>query len=811
MSFIDCILTAQKTGSISEKKVKEATEAYEAALLKAADDGLNGSAAADFAAMEAVKAIDTRTADKRWQRINQIRRQHELHGIITKAKRGKDFQGIVDDLSHKLESAKHTEIGRAGSLFVENLEKYGPKLAGLRQSTADMRDVIYEVFGKSTGNANAKALAKEALAVGEYLRKRANAFGASIHENPNRRLPQIPDRLKVRNAGPDKWVKDHLEKGVLDWDVMEYDGKYIPEPQREKILQTVYQTIITDGYNKLEPGQGRGVGSLATELSRERFLYYKSPDAWLEMSERYGRGNFFQQFIGQIESMAGNIASMKVFGPNPDAGVAFTKSTMKRHAATLTGAEGGGPKRKRSNESPADYASDSLQEQFNIHSRRILNGEENMAATMPATVRTLIGAQALGSAFLSAMGDLGFARHTALMNQMPGIKHMRSYLKYMNPLDKQGRKLAIRSGLVAESAMAVASSYQRYFGPMMGNAVARRISDVTFRTILLTPHTQAAKWAWGMETMGMFADHAGKRWDQLPFTRMLERYGITEADWDLFRKTPVHDPEGAHLLRPNDLFFNATTAAERRVADKFQDMILDTTNVAVPTADYRVLATMGKGVNPGTLRGELLNVVGMVKTFPVLMYTLYGREMMQRSTAQGRLAYLGSFAAFTVLGGAFITQTKAIASGRDFEDMTEPAFWAKAAINGGTFGLMGDLVVNGLEATLGGPVPQTIDDTLNLFKETGAMIGGDPRANPAGEAIKLSSKLIPGSNWWQTKLLLQRAMWDQIMQSADPQAYRRMKQFEARKAKENGNRPFWPIGETSPVRGPNFGAAIGQP
>jgi len=115
MSFIDCILTAQKTGAISEKKVKEATEAYEAALLKAADDGLEGSAAADFASMEAVKAIDARTADKRWQRINQIRREHELHGIITKAKRGKDFQGIVDDLSHKLESAKHTEIGRVYS------------------------------------------------------------------------------------------------------------------------------------------------------------------------------------------------------------------------------------------------------------------------------------------------------------------------------------------------------------------------------------------------------------------------------------------------------------------------------------------------------------------------------------------------------------------------------------------------------------------------------------------------------------------------------------------------------------------------
>lgn len=806
MSFKDCITTAHTTGTISEEKMAEAHRAYDDALLRAADDGLEGGAAHDFATMEAVKQLEKRTADKRWQRINQMRRTHELHEMF---KNSTKFQRDVDKLMRKVLASKNTELGRAQARFVKNLEKYRPRAAGFWHPTGGLRDMVYAAYGKTVKSEEARELATEAMDAIEYLRKRANAFGASIAENPNRRLPQMHDRLKIKNAGRAKWVSDHMQDGVLDWDVMEYDGKYIPKDMRERILSTVWDTIVTEGDSKLKPGQRHNFGTLATELSRERFLYYKTPEAWLQMQDQYGRGNVFQQFVGQMESMAAHIATMKHLGPNPDAGLGFVKNTIHSRAAALEIAKGGGA--GRSYKSVGDEAVASLQDQYNILARRVLNGEENWLAMSPATVRNLFGTAATSASTLSAVpGDLGMMSHIALVNRMPAIKLMGQYLKLFTPGTREAKRVAIRSGLIAESATSFAAGYQRYFGPMAGNAVARRVSDVTFRMNLLTPHTQAAKWAWGMETMGTFADMRGKSFENLPIAAMLTRYGITAEDWEVFRQTPVFDPDGAHLLRPNDLFDRATTAKERRIADKFQDMILDTTSIAVPTADLRAMSSIGHGSNPGTLNGEILRTVGMLKSYPVMTYTLHLRDMLERSSTRGRLAYLGSFALTTILAGAFITQLKSLAAGRDPEDMTAPTFWTKSLVSGGTLGLFGDAAYSGVSAMFGGPATDGIDDIRKLVTEAGQLFAGDEKANPAGEALELLRKNVPVQNIWQVRLLMQRAVWDEALRYADPQAYRRKQQFERRRVKENGNRSFWPQGSGMPERLPDLGSALGQ-
>lgn len=809
MSFKDCITTAHTTGTISEKKMQEVHKAYDDALLRAADEGLSGGAANDFAAMEAVKHVEKRTADKRWQRINQMRRTHELHQMFKGSNR---FQHDVDKLTRKILASKNTELGRAQKRFVKNLEKYRPRAAGFWHPSGGMSDIVRAAYGGTVKSQEVKELATEALDTIEYLRKRANAFGASIAENPNRRLPQMHDRLKIKNAGRAKWVSDHLppegQPDVLDWDVMEYDGKYIPKDQRERILSTVWDTIVTEGDSKLEPGRTHNFGTLATELSRERFLYYKTADSWLQMQEQYGRGNVFQQFVGQMESMAAHIATMKHLGPNPDAGLGFVKNTIHARAAELEVAKGGGP--GRSYKSIGDTAVTSLQDQYNILSRRVLNGEENWSAMAPAIIRDLFGTAATSASTLSAVpGDLGMMAHIALVNRMPAINLLGEYLKLALP-GRAGARRAIQSGLGAESATSFASGYQRYFGPMAGNAVSRRISDVTFRMNLLTPHTQMAKWSWGIELMQAFANHRGVSFDSLPVASFLSRYGITDKDWDVFRQTPVFEPDSSHMLRPNDLFDRATSAAERRIADKFQDMIMDSTNLAVPTADLRTMSSIGHGSTPGTLNGEVLRTWGRLKTFPVMTYTLHLRDMMERASGRGRLAYFGSFLLTTVLAGAFITQLKALAAGRDPEDMTSAAFWGKSLIAGGTLGLLGDITYNGISSIFGGPVTDGIDDIRNLVIESGAMLGGDPKANPSGEAIEVLRKNIPVQNIWQVRLLAQRAMWDEALRYADPQAYRRKEQFERRRVKENGNRSFWPQGSGMPERLPGMSSVIGQ-
>jgi len=184
--------------------------------------------------------------------------------------------------------------------------------------------------------------------------------------------------------------------------------------------------------------------------------------------------------------------------------------------------------------------------------------------------------------------------------------------------------------------------------------------------------------------------------------------------------------------------------------------------------------------------------------------------MLERGTTRGRLGYLGSYALTTILAGALIVQVKALAGGKDPEDMTNPAFWPKALASGGTLGLLGDASYSGVSAMFGGPATDGIDDLRNLVMETGELLSGDGKANPMGEIIDLARKNIPIQNIWQVRLLMQRAVWDEALRYADPQAYRRKEQYQKKLMKDNGNRSFWPAGSGMPERLPDMSTALGQ-
>src|SRR5690606_19870502 len=131
-----------------------------------------------------------------------------------------------------------------------------------------------------------------------------------------------------------------------------------------------------------------------------------------------------------------------------------------------------------------------------------MNGEENVMAQGLATMRTMVLSSTLSGAFIANLPDLVFMKHNALVHKMPLMGHTRAYLRHFIP-NKANRELAIRSGLIAESATNMAMGYQRYFGLMDGSAWARRYADIINRMQLLTPHIQATKWAHGMELMGV--------------------------------------------------------------------------------------------------------------------------------------------------------------------------------------------------------------------------------------------------------------------------------------------------------------------
>lgn len=809
-AFEDCIRSAVASGKIKQKKGDEALEAYEQAIAAGVAEGLSEQAARDAAGLKAVETMGARTQARKWEKINELRKQHALYqrmmASTDKVETLRDITDEVDIAIDRVRNLMHSQLN-------DFIERSRPRAAGLITPVRHLDDIVYASYGK-VKQPEARELAESISHVMDFGRKLANREGASIPDNKNVRIPQMHSTLKVRRIKPTigeskiTWVDDHLE--ALDWEIMRYHGEKIPVNERRAVLERVFDTIASWGDDKIQPGIPNE--RLTERLAAQRFLYYKDADAWLRMNKKYGEGNLFEQTIGMVETMARNIALMEKFGPNPAASVNFMFKAAQKKAAEQSLAPGLSGKAK-SPKAKVDKAIADFIQAYNMQSRNLVNADESKLVNIAGNMRTFVAATRLTGAYLANLGDFAIMKHTALMNNLPLTGHIRTYMKLFVP-NKAGRTAAIRAGLGAESATSLAMALQRVVGPLEGGAFVKRMADVVFRSSLLTPHNQAAKWASGMETMGMFADLRKTKFEDLPMVDEFIARGITKEDWDLFRSQAVHDEAGFHLLRPIDLF-NKEGRVNRRVAEKFMDYTLDMMRYMVPSADSRVLATLGHTVDPRTWRGQLWKSASMFMAFPTTIMMVHGRNGLRQATGWGRLKYLSTFFLMLTVGGAFVTQMKELAKGRDPLDMTTGQFWLRAALNGGSFGMAGDAILGpgsltDLASGANVRFAQEVKDIIKAGeKRIQQMIEGE-RLDP-----DLERKLVQffGRNgpWiWQMRMLMERNVLDELLKEADPQAYRRLRQMEKRRERELGQESWWGVGEDSPRRGPDFGAALGS-
>lgn len=802
-TFLDCIKTAVKTGRISDTKGLEAEKFYNEALQDALDAGSEEAVARNIAANSAVERAMKLKGEKRWRRINELRRAHELYTRFSVAD---NLPKELEKLGRELEVGYRRTLGQAHAVLNETLEEFRPRAAGIVQPVGNLKDVVRAAYG-DTSNPAAARMAKEITEAYAFLRKSMNMYGASVPPNPNHRLPQTHDRLKVGRVTKEVWVQDHLNR--LDWDLMSYNDRPIPVARREEVLGRVYESIRHAGNNKITPGH-TAVEHLAARLSKERFLYYKDADSYLAMQEKYGSGNTFQQTIAAIDSMSRDVATLEKFGPNPTAMKNYLANTVKKQAYEL---EQKKPVRRgKSETTKADEALAKFDNEYNLHNLLVLNGDENVMAQGMATVRTTVLSSVLSGAYIANLPDLVFMKHNALMHKMPLMGHTRAYLKHFIP-NKANRELAIRSGLIAESATSMAMGYQRYFGLMDGSAWARRYADIINRLQLLTPHIQATKWAHGMELMGVFYDHRGKAFSDLPFVNRMRELGLTEKDWELFRHTTPYMQDGARLLRPVDLANAGGNSVQNQiVANKIMDFIQLDGLSAVPTPTNRVRASMGQHIPANTVIGQMARTIGALKSFPVTIMMVQGKDILNAPPGE-RLLRAAQFFTLLTMAGAFITQARELAYGKDPYDMTTADFWVRSVVNGGSLGLLGDVVAdtinmfgnNSAGDTLGGPVTEFFNDSLELTVGNLAQMleGKDTKA--ASEAIRFLRSY--GPRLWQIRLLLDRMVYDTLLEQADPEAYRRIKRMERRRLREEG-RGAW-AGRDGEVRLPDLSTAFG--
>jgi hypothetical protein len=702
---------------------------------------------------------------------------------------------------------------RAFSTMTDILQKFHSDAIGRMRGVATQRDMVRELFGKDTGNAEAKALAKAWSDAAEMLRQRFNAAGGDIAKNEDWGLPQNHVTDKVRAAGYAAWRDFIQPKLDLTRMVDLRTGLKFTPQSLEGALREVYETIRTSGWYERDPAS-LGNGSVANRRSDPRFLIFKDADSWLEYNDQFGDGQIFHSMIGHVRAMARDTAAMERFGPNPEQGVKLARGMVTKSAAMV---EDQGQANRIANKTKGQM--DRLWSEYTGANRR---PAEEWLANVGGAIRSFETAKNLGSAIISAVpGDLGTQVIATKFNGLPFTKTLMNIVSQLNPLDPEARALANRMGMIYDGWIHHSSSTMRVFADEIAAGKMAHVAESVLRVSGLGAWTDAGHAAFGMTAIGHMADMSDRSFAELDptFRGMLARHGMGPAEWDAIRATPLQTIRGHDWLFPQDI-------ADQRLGDRVLNMLGNEQDIAVPVNDFATRAKTNR-LERGTVLGEVVKSGLLFKGFGIAMLTNQAKRIMMISSWKGRAGYLAGLTAQMTLAGAATLQMREIVQGRDPRpvDPRTPAgqkFWLNALIQGSGFGIASDLLGLVVDPRLGnwseylaGPVASTVENIAGTVTKgvqhaafEAGMTGKD--ANFGGALAKTLREEMPGGNLWYARLAIQRLLSDTLSAAIDPN-YLQARQRTVNRARENGSNYWWAPGDMAPSRAPDVTNITAQP
>lgn len=695
---------------------------------------------------------------------------------------------------------------RAHAMLDRILSEHSANLLGQVRNKAQLGDLVRELFGEDSGNLAARELADAWERASEMLRQRFNAAGGDVGKLDKWGLPQSHDSRLVREAGYEAWRAEIWPRLDRERMIDRRTGMPFSDPALELALKDTFEEIRTEGWASREAG-GQGRGALANRRGEARFLQFKSADDWMAYAERFGQGNAFDAMMSHVDVMARDTALLEVLGPNPNATVQWLKDTLEQSAARDLAPDSKARER-------AFAATRSIDRLYNEITGASLRPENRRLALAFSALRSWQVAAKFGKAVLSAVTDTAFQTSTRKFNGLPAASMLRDYAKLFRPGSLEDQKLAVRRGLIAEEWSNRTAAQHRYMGEELTGEVSRRLAEGVLRASGLMRWTQSGRWAFGMEFLATLTEARGKALGELDpaLQRSLGRYGISADDWDAIRAAPTIEDRGADWIDPPSL--------PPALGDKLLEMIHRETDFAVPVPDLRTRALINSVAPRGTLHGEIIKSAFLGKSFGISVMLMHGRRVMEMAGPQAA-RYTGGLVIGTTLMGALAIVLKDLAGGKDprkandipfVNDKTgefefNPGFWGQAMLQGGGFGIAGDMLRSsttrsggGLAGALTGPL---VDDVQAI-----ARIPGDK--NPEGALLKELRSQLPGGNLWYAQLAFDRMLGDQLQEQIDPDyrdSWRRMDRY----AREQQTDFWWAPGESAPERAPDLSNFADEP
>jgi len=776
-SFAECINKAVKNKSISRKLADE---------ILASDNPQD--------------AIDDLLADASRQRretvLQAVRISQAVDDVFSHPKGpyagirailGQDPTGHLG--AENVEQLAEFYEGRYVALLSEAYARLRPKKLGFEQDEEAANALIKAVFNETVDEADIAKFGKDWLKTVELVRKDFNREGGSITKNENFLLPQRHDLQKVKEAGYESWRSYILPK--LDRTKMLNDnGKPLTDEQLEEGLQHSFESISTGGLNKLNDVQVPNLGrKLSRRHSERRFLYFKDAQSWIDYHNKFGKGTIFTTLTDYIDNMANDTALMRRLGPNP-------KATYEAVIAQA--------KRKNQLSQSQEARANAL---FRTVSGQINRGEMTTLADGFQATRNYLTAAFLPKAYLAAISDVAYVGVTSNYNNIPFKKVIDRHIQLMGSDNERIRVFAGQAGLMLDSWKERSTTASR-FGEITGAGFSSKVAEGVMRASFLAPWTDSFRKAFGMEFSALLANNVNVRFADLDEDLLegFKRYGITEKDWDTFRKQELLDLDGSKFA---DLTQDGGV--------KFHQMILTETDYAVPSPTARVRSITTAGLERNTLPGQAWRTAMMLKSFPITIAATHFYRIANMASRGSRVKYAGALLATSTIMGGLSLQLKDIAAGRDPRPMLDenflidPDFLLAALIQGGGLSVFeyafsdANRYGSGPASDVFGPTGQLINDVDQLIRGNAQEFLAGEETNFGREGVRFAKRYTP--SLWQVDLL-KGAMFDWLEVMVDPTAEKSFHNTIYSREKEYGQGYWFAPGDTAPSRPPALGRML---
>lgn len=670
-------------------------------------------------------------------------------------------------------------------------------ILSLFEKENQITDLVREMYGEGTGNAEARTAAELWVRSAEELRTAFNNAGGDIGRLDNWNLPQEHSQYKTARAGQDRWLADILP--AIDRDLYVHpDGSLMNDDEVRTLFTHIYDTISMGGANKLQ-GSGQRVSSMvANRHSESRQIFFKDADSFLNYHAQYGDRSIFDIMVGHISGLSRDIATIETFGPNPN--------LMFR--SVLDDAIQKSVRSDRVNETRLTAYARKTSDLYDFVSGNYKPLVRSRMATVFDSLRNLLTSSRLGSAAVTSITDQGTLLLMAKTNGMALGPAYKAMLASLNPLNTSDRHFALRNGLALESAL---SSLNRWGADNMGTNWTSKAATTVLRLSGLMKLSDAAKEGYAasmMSSLGYVVSHNDSlatltntnRFD----AELIRRHGVDDTDFAVWRMANLDQWAGVNnILSPESILaipenalsqFNNPTAVRFEAARKLVGMLAEEADMAVITPGTRDRLRLGAGLQRGTAGGEIARSIAQFKAFPFAFVARMWARGSALPNGLQRTYFGGSMLLATTLFGAAALQINNVASGRKPQDMDDTSFWIEAMLKGGALGVYGDFIFsdkNSYGATMGemaiGPLGSSLTQfaDLTLGNTRRALSGEDTHVG--ADAVRFVKGLTPGANLWYTKAVTDHILFNQLQEAVSP-GY--LEEYTKRQRNTYG-REFW--------------------